>query len=121
MAKVKSQRTPVGGVMRPHRYRAGVVVLRQIRQLQRTTELLIPKVPFHRLVQEVTREVSEVRYRFKADGYEALQEAAENYIVDLMKQAFENAIHAKRVTIMPEDLQLAKKNDDRKAAAAVRK
>eukprot|EP01083_Nonionella_stella_P042623 115067_1 len=102
------QRSPVKKV---RRNRPGTVALREIRRFQKTTELLIRKAPFSRLVREVslnfTRHNSALR--FTASAMLALQEAVEYYIVGLMEDANLCAIHAKRVTIMPRDLQLARR------------
>merc|ERR1711973_521727 len=80
-----------GGVKKPHRYRPGTVALREIRRYQKSTELLIRKLPFQRA----------------AIG--ALQEASEAYLVGLFEDTNLCAIHAKRVTIMPKDIQLARR------------
>lgn len=97
-----------GGIKRPHRYRAGTVALREIRRYQRSTELLIRKQPFQRLVREIA-----VNYkcdlRFQSSAIMCLQEAAEAYIVGLMEDTNLAAIHAKRTTIMPKDMQLARR------------
>ncbi|KRX49246.1 histone H3.3 [Trichinella murrelli] len=78
-----------GGVKIPHRYRQGeAVALREIRRYQRSTELLIRKLPFQCLVRE---------------------EAAEAYLVGLFEDTNLCAIHAKRVTIMPKDIQLSRR------------
>jgi histone H3 len=42
-----------GGIKRPHRFRPGTVALREIRRYQKTTELLLRKLPFQRLVREI--------------------------------------------------------------------
>uniref|UniRef100_A0A8C8UG46 Core Histone H2A/H2B/H3 domain-containing protein n=1 Tax=Peromyscus maniculatus bairdii TaxID=230844 RepID=A0A8C8UG46_PERMB len=73
-----------GGVKKPHRYRPGTVALREIRRYQKSTELLIRKLPFQRLANEA-------------------------YLVGLFEDTNLCAIHAKRVTIMPKDIQLARR------------
>src|ERR1700723_340560 len=45
-----------GGVKKPHRYRPGTVALREIRRYQKSTELLIRKLPFQRLVREIAQD-----------------------------------------------------------------
>nr|AOR06535.1 centromere histone H3 variant 2 [Luzula elegans] len=92
-----------------HRYRPGTVALKQIRKFQRSTELLVPKTPFARLVREITEQYSNDVNRWQAEALVALQEAAEAYIVNLMEDANLLAIHAKRVTIMQKDIQLARR------------
>jgi len=123
-----------GGVKKPHRYRPGTVALREIRKYQKSTELLIRKLPFQRLVSAcsvlavelrkgylryphcfVARQVREIAQDFKTDlrfqshAVLALQEAAEAYLVGLFEDTNLCAIHAKRVTIMPKDIQLARR------------
>ena len=97
-----------GGVKKPHRYRPGTVALREIRKYQRTTELLIRKLPFQRLVREVTCGYH-MDLRFQSAALMALQEAAEAYLVGIFEHANLCAIHAKRVTIMPKDIMLARR------------
>ena len=97
-----------GGVKRPHRYRPGTVALREIRRYQKSTELLIRKMPFQRLVREVAQDFKS-DLRFQSNAVLALQEAAEMYLVRLFENTNLCAIHAKRVTIMPQDMQLARK------------
>lgn len=97
------------GVKRPRRYRPGVVALREIRRYQKTTDLLIQKLPFQRLVREIVASNFTPDYRFQSAALGALQEAAEAYLVGLMEDTNLCAIHAKRVTIMPKDMQLAQR------------
>ncbi len=97
-----------GGVKKPHRFRPGTVALREIRRYQKSNELLIRKVPFQRLVREVAQDYK-TDLRFQASAVEAIQEAAEAYLVHLFEDANLCAIHAKRVTIMPKDIQLARR------------
>lgn len=93
---------------RPHRYRPGTVALREIRRYQKSTELLIRKLPFQRLVREIAQDCK-TELRFQSSAVIALQEAAESYLVGLFEDANLAAIHAKRITIMPKDLQLARR------------
>ena len=97
-----------GGIKRPHRYRPGTVALREIRKYQKTTALLIHKHPFQRLVREIAQ-VSRPDLRFQSAAVMALQEASEAYLVQLFENANLCAIHAKSVTIMPKDMQLARR------------
>lgn len=96
------------GVKRPHRYRPGTVALREIRRYQKSTELLIRKLPFQRLVREIAQDFN-TDLRFQGSAVLALQEAAEAYLVGLFEDGNLCAIHAKRVTIMPKDIQLARR------------
>ena len=95
-------------VKKPHRYRPGTVALREIRKYQKSTELLIRKLPFQRLVREVAQDFKN-DLRFQSSAVMALQEAAEAYLVSLFEDTNLCAIHAKRVTIMPRDMQLARR------------
>ena len=95
-------------VKKPHRYRPGTVALREIRKYQKSTELLIRKLPFQRLVREVAQDFKN-DLRFQGSAVMALQEAAEAYLVSLFEDTNLCAIHAKRVTIMPRDMQLARR------------
>jgi histone H3 len=95
-------------VKKPHRYRPGTVALREIRRYQKSTELLIRKLPFQRLVREIAQDVKN-DIRFQSTALLALQEAAEAYLVGLFEDTNLCAIHAKRVTIKPLDMQLARR------------
>lgn len=98
----------IGGVKKPHRYRPGTVALREIRRYQKSTELLIRKLPFQRLVREIAQDFK-TDLRFQSAAIGALQEASEAYLVGLFEDTNLCAIHAKRVTIMPKDIQLARR------------
>ena len=91
-----------GGVKKPHRYRPGTVALCKIRRYQKSTELLIRKAPFHRLVREISQDFNDA-LRYKGTSVLALQEAAKAYLVGLFEDTNLCAIHGKRVTIMPKD------------------
>ena len=90
------------------RYRPGTIALREIRRYQKSTELLIRKLPFNRLVQEIVQDFK-TDLQFQAQARGALQEASEAYLVGLFEETNLCAIHAKRVTIMPKDIQLARR------------
>jgi histone H3 len=96
-----------GGVKKPHRFRLGTVALREIRKYQKGTELLIRKLPFARLVREITQDFKP-DLRYQSHAIQALQEAREAYLTCLLEDTNLCAIHAKRVTIMPKDMQLAR-------------
>ncbi|KAJ0984584.1 hypothetical protein J5N97_002940 [Dioscorea zingiberensis] len=102
------KRITVGKIKRPHRYHPGTVALREIRKYQKTTELLIRKLPFQRLVREIAQDFK-TDLRFQSHAVLALQEAAEAYMVGLFEDVNLIAIHAKRVTIMCKDVQLARR------------
>ena len=103
----KHPRKAVGKVKKPYRYRPGTVALRQIRKYQKSTELLIRKLPFQRLVKEVCRNLfNNVDYRFQSTAVLALQEAAEGFLVSMFDDVNCIAIHGKRITIYKTDIQL---------------
>ena len=108
-SKNPSKKTvPSSNVKKPHRYRPGTVALREIRKYQKTTDLLIRKLPFQRLVRDIASEVK-ADCRFQSQAILALQEATEAYLVGLFEDTNLCAIHARRVTIMPKDMQLARR------------
>ena len=115
MAKKGSQKAPKGGMKKHYRYRPGTVALKQIRRYQKSTELLIRKLPFQRLVREIAADDEVIRsplcgkLRFQSAAIMALQEASEAYLVGLFEDSNLCTIHAKRVTIMPKDIQLARR------------
>ena len=94
-----------GGIKKPHRYRPGTVALREIRRYQKTTDLLIRKSHFVRLVREIGQG-EKADLCWQSSALLAQQEASEAYLVGLMEDTNLCAIHAKRVTIMPKDMQL---------------
>ncbi|GFY53213.1 histone H3.3a [Trichonephila inaurata madagascariensis] len=96
------------GVKKRHRYRPGTVALREIRRYQKTTDLLLRKLPFQRLVREVAQYFY-ANLRFQTSAILALQEAAEAYLVSLFEDTNLCAIHARRVTIFPKDMVLARR------------
>lgn len=98
----------VAGVRKPHRFRPGTVALREIRKYQKSTDLLLRRLPFQRLVREIAQDFKN-ELRFQATAILALQEASENYLTALFEDTNLCAIHCKRVTIMPKDLQLARR------------
>ena len=97
-----------GGVKKPHRYRPGTVALREIRRYQKSTDLLIRKLPFQRLVKEIAQDFK-ADLRYNPMALLGLQESAEAYLTHLYEDTNLCAIHGKRVTIMPKDIQLARR------------
>ena len=107
---IKAQRAAKNGKTgysepKKRRFRPGTVALWEIRRYQKNTDLLIRKLPFQGLVREII-------FKYKQDYWlaaaaAALQEATEAYLVGLFEDTNLCAIHAKRVTIMPKDIQLA--------------
>ncbi len=98
----------VAGVKKPHRFRPGTVALREIRKYQKTSDLLLRKASFQRLVREVAQDFKSDT-RFVSDALFALQHASEGYLVGLFEDTQLCAIHGKRITIMPKDIQLARR------------
>ena len=99
-----------GGVKRPRRYRPGTITLREIRKYQKSTDLLIRKAPFQRLVREICQQIDrekmrEFNTRFQSTAVLALQA----YLINLFEWTNLCAMHAKRVTIQPRDMQLARR------------
>ena len=90
------------------RFRPGTIALREIRRYQRSTELLIHKLPFQRLVRQIAQ-YSQQDFRFQTSAVSALHEAAEAYLVGLFADTNLCAIHAKRATITPNDVRLARR------------
>lgn len=97
------------GIKKPHfprRFRPGTVALREIRKYQKSTDPLIPRAPFRRLVCEVAQGLSAKGIRIQSAAVDALQQAAEAYLVRVFQDTNLVAIHCKRVTIMPKDMKL---------------
>ncbi|CAI5463612.1 unnamed protein product, partial [Closterium sp. Yama58-4] len=94
---------------KPHRYRPGTVALMEIRRFQKTTDLLIRKLPFMRLCKEISHTYTTMDVRWTATAVLGLQEAAEAYLVNLFEDGLLLAIHSKRVTLMIRDIQLARR------------
>ena len=96
-----------GRKRKSRRFRPGTVALRQIRRYQKSTELLIRKMPFLRLVREVAWELDKTKtLRFQSQAVLALQEAAEAYLVRMFEEVNHIAIHGRRVTIQERDMVL---------------
>ena len=110
--------TPLtGGIKKPHHYRPALVALQEIRRCQKSTECLIKKSPFQKLIiWEISQEyriyphrpgTPSMQVRFQSTAITTLQEAAENFMVGLIEDVNLLAVHAKRVTVMPRDIRLA--------------
>jgi len=96
----------IGGVKKPHHWCPGTVALREIRKYQKNTDLLMRKAPFQHLVLEIACALKS-DLQMQSTVLLALQEAAEAYLVGLFNDTNKCALHAKHVTIMPKDMQLA--------------
>lgn len=111
---VKKKHTWSGGVKKAkRRLRPGTRALKEIKRYQKSTDLLIRKLPFQRLIREITNGFqSNTPRRFQHSAMMALQEATEAYLVGLFEDANLCGIHAKRVTIMPKDIDLGRRLRD---------
>jgi len=89
------------------RFKPGQGALREIRKYQMSTDLLLRKLPFSRLVREITEKMTPVPIRFQGLAMECLQTAVETFIIQLFEDAYMCTLHAKRVTLFPKDIQLA--------------
>ena len=108
MTAARKSSPATGGVKKPHRYRPGTVALREIRRYQKSTDLLIRKLPFQRLVREIAQDFKN-DLRFKSASILALQESSEAYLTGLFEDTNLCAIHGKRIGILPKDIQLARR------------
>ena len=110
--KYTKKKTSGAGVKKPHRYRSGTVALREIRRMQSTSNLLIRKLPYQRLVREIfSNEIvdgdnKEIAYRIQSTALLAMQEATEARLINTFEDVNLLAIHAKRVTIQDKDVEL---------------
>ncbi|KAK5716791.1 histone H3.1 [Elasticomyces elasticus] len=109
------QRREMGGktipgfaVKKPHRWKPGTVALREIRRYQKSTEMLIRKLPFQRLVREIAF-TYKANLRFQKSAIDAIQESAEAFLVSMFEGVNLLAIHAKRVTIQQKDVELLRR------------
>jgi histone H3 len=102
---------PASGYIKKHRYRPGTVALREIRKYQKSPNLLIRKLPFQRVVREIIQSFGGAckDLRVQSTAVLCLQEASEAYLVGLFEDTNLCAIHARRCTVMPKDMQLARR------------
>ena len=112
--KIKVPLPPKGSVRKPRRFRPGTVALREIRKYQKSTDLLIRKVPFQRLVREICCGLTKTLglgydLRFQSTALLALQEGAESYLVGMFEQCNDICCHGKRVTLQVKDIRLWKR------------
>lgn len=98
-------------VRKKRRFKSGTVALREIRKYQKSTGFLMQKLPFVRVVREIAIEMSTLNQaiRWQSSALLALQEATEAYLVYLFQDSYLCTIHAKRVTLMQKDMQLARR------------
>ena len=116
LPKTLKWKSTTGGIKKLHRYCPGLLALHEIHRYQQSTESLIKRTPFNKLIKEISQEyricpegpgTPSVQARFQSTALAALQEAAENFLVGLFEDVNLLAVHAKRVTVMPRDIQLA--------------
>ena len=107
-ATAKASQSTSQNQKKVHRFRPGTVALRDIRRYQRGTDLLLRKLPFQRIVREIAM-TGKDGLRFQASAVLAMQEATEAHLVNLFADTCLCAIHGRRVTIMPKDIQLARR------------
>ena len=108
VAKAAKKAAPSGAAKTTRRWRPGTCALREVRKLQKSTELLVRKAPFQRLVRELATS-HKAGLRFQASAVLAIQDATEAYMVGLLGDSNLCAIHAKRVTLFSRDLKLARR------------
>ena len=106
----KKKNVQVESEKKKHRFRPGTVALREIRRYQKSTDLLMRKLPFIRLVREIAQDFcsssKNTDWRFEASALELLQEAAEAFLVDLLSDTNLVTITSEKVTIMPKHMKL---------------
>ncbi|KAG9250651.1 histone-fold-containing protein [Emericellopsis atlantica] len=115
--KIRPEETQLGDpIWRPppkakRRYKPGTKALREIRTYQSNTKLLVSKLPFARLCREIGQACRPqgADFYWQTQALQALQEAAEAYLVYLFEDANLCALHAKRVTLMRKDIVLARR------------
>ena len=106
--EIQIAKQSTGAIKKPHKYRPETRALMEIRRYQKMTELLIRKLPFQRLIREIAQECKS-NLHFQSSAIVALQEATESFLIGLFEDTNLCAIHAKCVTIMPKDIQLARR------------
>ncbi|KAM5292434.1 histone H3-like centromeric protein A isoform 1-T1 [Ctenodactylus gundi] len=103
-------RRSAAGTSSSHRTRRAHVWLKEIRKLQKSTDLLLRKAPFARVVREICAKFTRgVDFSWQSHALLALQEAAEAFLVHLFEDAYLLTLHAGRVTLFPKDVQLARR------------
>uniref|UniRef100_A0A1B6DMA7 Core Histone H2A/H2B/H3 domain-containing protein n=1 Tax=Clastoptera arizonana TaxID=38151 RepID=A0A1B6DMA7_9HEMI len=98
--------------MKTIRKRPGTRALMEIRKYQKTTDFLIPRLPFCRVVKEIISDLTpsgKEPFRIQSMALTALQEMTELYFVHFLEDSMLCSIHARRVTLQPKDIQLARR------------
>lgn len=91
---------------KPHRYRPGTVALREIKRYQKSTDLLLRKLPFQRVVREIAQE-RKSDLRWQATALDVLQDAAESFLVEQFAAANAVTVFKGNVTITDKAMRLA--------------
>mgnify|MGYP002061714018 CR=1 FL=1 len=86
--------------------KASTNAIREIKNQQKKTSLIIPSAPFSRVVHEIAQSYK-TDLRIKADAYTTLQYAAEDFMINAFQKSNKCAIHQGRETIQSKDLKLA--------------
>ena len=106
--RVKAAGSAAGA--RKFKWRPGTVALRQIRKLQKGTNSLIARAPFARLLKAAAADsAAATRFRWERSAVAAAHEATEAWMVAVLADANLCALHARRVTVMPRDVHLARR------------
>ncbi len=108
-SKIKAEPDAIKRSPKKRRFRPGTKALQEIRRYQQSTDLLLRKLPFQRVVRQVAADIGRGDYRFQSAALLALQESSEAFLVGLFEDSNLCAIHAKRVTVMAKDMQLARR------------
>ncbi|XP_065561320.1 uncharacterized protein LOC136027829 [Artemia franciscana] len=106
---IEKRRSETNIESRKKRWRPGTLALREIRAYQRTYTTLIPRASFGRLVREITSRICPTELRFQRDSLEAIQSAAESYMIQLFEDSVMAMIHGKRVTLRVSDMSLVRR------------
>lgn len=107
MPRMLANKAATAGTQKPRRrYRPGTKAMREIRKLQTTIEMVIPRLPFQRLVREITQNVTSgptAADRWTPQALAAMQEAAEHFLVHHFEASMLQTAHADRITVMAKD------------------
>ncbi len=106
--KISKSKLSAPAERKKFRFKPGTVALREIKRYQKSTEALVPRAPFQRLVRSVCSDI-DPNLRFQSQALVALQEASEAYLVGLFEDTNLASLHAKRVTVMKKDMDLARR------------
>jgi len=108
--KAQQARDRLSMQRRPRRFRPGTVALREIRRYQASTNYLINRAPFQRLVRQICQDLNHTKeMRFQASAINAIQSAAEDHLIKVFEDSVQCMLHAGRKTLMTKDMQLAKR------------